>query len=276
MSTGLTVYDSNKFAVLTKGSDLNLAMMENSEGDKFLESDFPRVKTPSGGGLFWTVNAGNGLESKAFIEGVIVYKCRKGILWKSDETSEDKPVLVTDDMKYARLNIPWAEVPEEMQPVLEAHEVPQEALVAAGVAHSDADGNPVRYFYWDGPKKMPYCEFGSATKPGSKGKRAKEYQILYVLRENEALPLRIQLGPTSITPMRKFFIQLNVPHYMAYVKLGLKQEKSSVGKEYSVVVPERTGTLDTASATVLKEKYKDVLQSLHESGKLNLIETAEE
>lgn len=276
MSTGLTVYDSNKFAVLTKGSDLNLAMMENSEGEGFVESDFPRVKTPSGGGLFWTVNAGNGLESKAFIEGVIVYKCRKGILWKSDETSEDKPVLVTDDMKYARLNIPWAEVPEEMQPVLEAHEVPQEALVAAGVAHSDADGNPVRYFYWDGPKKMPYCEFGSATKPGSKGKRAKEYQILYVLRENEALPLRIQLGPTSITPMRKFFIQLNVPHYMAYVKLGLKQEKSSVGKEYSVVVPERTGTLDTASATVLKEKYKDVLQSLHESGKLNLIETAEE
>jgi hypothetical protein len=276
MSTELAVYDSNKFSVLQKGSDLNLAMLENGEGEGFVESDFPRVKTPSGGGVFWTVNAGNGMESKPFLEGVIVFKCRKGILWKSDETSEDKPVLVTDDMKYARLNIPWAEVPEEMQPVLEKHEVPQEALVAAGVNHSDADGNPVRYFYWDGPKKLPYCEFGSATKAGSKGKRAKEYQILYLLRDNEALPLRIQLGPTSITPMRKFFIQLNVPHYMAYVKLGLKTEKSAGGKDYSVVVPERIGTLDKDSAAVFKEKYKDVLQSLHESGKLNLIETSEE
>jgi hypothetical protein len=276
MSTELAVYDSNKFSVLQKGSDLNLAMLENGEGEGFVESDFPRVKTPSGGGVFWTVNAGNGMESKPFLEGVIVFKCRKGILWKSDETSEDKPVLVTDDMKYARLNIPWAEVPEEMQPVLEKHEVPQEALVAAGVNHSDADGNPVRYFYWDGPKKLPYCEFGSATKANSKGKRAKEYQVLYLLRDNEALPLRIQLGPTSITPMRKFFIQLNVPHYMAYVKLGLKTEKSAGGKDYSVVVPERIGTLDKDSAAVFKEKYKDVLQSLHESGKLNLIETSEE
>lgn len=276
MSTELTVYDNNKFAVLQQGSDLNLAMLENSEGEGFVESDFPRVKTPSGGGVFWTVNAGNGMESKPFLEGVIVFKCRKGMLWPTDDVSEQKPVLVTDDMKYARLNVPWEEVPEEMKPVLEAHEVSQEALVAAFLGRSDSEGNPVRYFYWDGPKKLPYCEYGSATKVGSRGKRAKEYQILYLLRENEALPLRIQLGPTSITPMRKFFIQLNVPHYMAYVKLGLKTEKSQGGKDYSVVVPERTGTLEKEAATVFKERYKDVLQSLHESGKLNFVETSEE
>jgi len=276
MSTALVQYQKSDFSVLANGSELAAAMLENGDGAGFLESDFPRVKTPSGGGMFWTINGANGMESTAAIEGVIVFRCQKGILWKADETSDDKPVLVSDDMKYARLNIPWEEVPADMQQVLPNHEVPAEVLKEAGALREDSNGNPVRYFYWDGPNKLPYCEFGSSTKAGSKGKKAKDYQILYVLRRNEALPLRIQLGPTSIMPIRKFFRQLNVPHTMAYVSLGLKVEKSSSGKDYSVVVPTRTATLSPEAAADMKMKYKEELQRMHDAGRLNIVDSAAE
>lgn len=276
MSTGLIQYQKNDFAVLAEGSELAAAMLENGDGSPFMESDFPRVKTPSGGGEFWTINGANGMESTAAIEGVIVLRTQKGVLWKSDETSNEKPVLVSDDMKYARLTIPWDEVPAEFQEVFPNHEVPAEVLKENGVFREDADGNPVRYFYWDGPNKLPYCEFGSSTKAGSKGKRAKDYQILYVLRKNEALPLRIQLGPTSIMPIRKFFRQLNVPHTMAFVSLALKVEKSDSGKDYSVVLPKRIGTLDPDAALVIKTKYKEELQRMADVGKLNIIEASAE
>jgi hypothetical protein len=63
---------------------------------------------------------------------------------------------------------------------------------------------------------------------------------------------------------------------MAYVSLGLKVEKSASGKDYSVVVPQRTGTLDPATASVIKEKYKEELQRMHDAGRLNIVDSAAE
>lgn len=276
MGTEMKLYERDDFLALTAGSDVAEAMAENMDESGFSERDLIQVKTPSGGGVHWAIKGATGQESTPFIEGVIVFRCLKGVLWKSDEQGEDKPVLVSDDMKYGRLTCEWIDVPADMQEVLAKHEVPVETI-RLDVAYKDVPEDMIpRLFYWDGPNKLPYCEFGSSLKAGSKGKRAKDYQVLYVLRKNEGMPLRIQLGPTSIMPMRKFFNQMSdVPHYRAYVKIGLREEKNAKGILYSIVNPERVGVLSKEAGDILKKNYKDVIKAAHERGQLNLVSADE-
>ena len=276
MTTEMKVYDRSDFLALTEGSDVAEAMAENMDANGFSERDLIQVKTPSGGGVHWTIRGATGSESTPFIEGVIVYRCLKGVLWRKDETSNDKPILVSDDMKYAKLVEDWDNVPADMQAVLEKHEVPMETLKIDPLYANIPEENIPRVFYWDGPNKLPYCEFGSSLKGGSKGKRAKDYQILYVLRSNEGMPLRIQLGPTSILPIRRFFNQMSdVPHYRAVVRLGLKEDKNSSGIVYSMVNPERIGVLGKEDGDIIKARYKEVIKKAHEQGQLNLLSADE-
>lgn len=276
MSTALTVIPGSEFAVLNPGSEVAEAMAENRDADEgFSEMDLVQVKTPSGGGVHWTFKGPNGPEAVAALEGIIVYKCKKGILWSGDEASDEVPVLVSDDMKVAKLIMEWDDVPEDMQDVLVKHELPV-ADVQVRFPSMPEEMLP-RLFWWDGPNKLPYCEFGSSTKPGSKGKRAKDKQILYLLRKTDGLPLRIELGPTSIMPMRKFFLQMtNIPHYRAVVKLSLKEEVSANGQKYSVVVPSVVGALSVEEGKIIKERYKDLIAGAHDSQKLTLITANDE
>lgn len=271
MSGEMKLYERTDFLALVPNSDVARAMEMNRDGDEFSEQDLVQVKTPSGGGLFWTIKGATGAEAAAAIEGVIVFRCLKGMLWRSDETSEDKPVLVSDDMKVGRLNIPWEEVPDDMKPVLEDHELTIAEIKNDKRFANVSEDNLPRLFWWDGPNKLPYCEFGSATKTGSKGKRAKDYQILYLLRKNEGLPIRIQLGPTSIQPVRQFFNQMtDVPFVQAVVKLSLKEKTSDSGKKYSIVVMERVGVLPQEVGNDIDEKYRQPIKRAYDAGKLNV------
>jgi hypothetical protein len=270
MSTGLTVYQRNDFLALAEGSDVAEALRENMDEGGFNEQDLVQVKTPSGGGSFWEVNGPSGKEALPYIQGVIVFRCQKGLLWPSEEPGETRPVLMSDDMKTAKLCMDWQDVPTDMQLVLEKHELTAEEVTeCTGII--DPAAQP-RLFWWDGPKKLPYCEYGSSTKPGSKGKRAKDKQILYVLRKNEGLPLRLELGPTSIKPVRQFFNQMSdLPHCRCEVKIGLKQLKNESGKDYSIATFERCAVLDKEAGDMIAHQYKRVIKAAHEAGKLNVV-----
>lgn len=275
MSTEMKVYERTDFMALVPGSDVAEAMEMNRDGDEqFSERDLVSVKTPSGGGLFWTIKGATGAESSAAIEGVIVFRCLKGLLWKTDETGSDLPVLTSDDMKVAKLNIPWEDVPEDMQEVLVNHELTEDEVRSDPRYKHLSEAILPRLFWWDGPKKLPYCDFGSSLKPGSRGKRAKEYQILYLLRKNEGLPLRIQLGPTSIQPVRQFFNQMtDVPFIRAVVRLTLKEEMSETKKAYSRIVLERIGILPSDVGADINKKYRLPIKKAHEAGCLNMAVT---
>jgi hypothetical protein len=271
-STEIALVKRDSFLALTEGSDVAEALRENMDGG-FSEQDLIQVKTPSGGAQFWEIEGPGGVQSAAHITGVIVYRCLKGLLWKSDDPGEDKPVLVSDDMKVANLAIPWDEVPAEMQAVLEKHELTAaEVREYKKISPDIPESSLPRLFWWDGPNKLPYCEYGSSEKEGSKGKRAKDKQVLYVLRRNEGLPLRIELGPTSIREVRRFFAQMSdVPHTRAEVKIGLKKLKSPAGKDYSVVTLERVNILDKEAGDMITALYKRPIMAAHESGKMAVI-----
>jgi len=270
-NTEIALIKRDSFLALAEGSDVAEALKENMDGG-FSEQDLIQVKTPSGGGAFWEIEGPNGLQSTPHITGVIVFKCLKGLLWKSDDPGEDLPVLVSDDMKVARLSMEWDQVPDDMQEVLVRHELtPAEVREHTKITLGE-DADLPRLFWWDGPNKLPYCEYGSSTKEGSKGKRAKDKQVLYVLRRNEGLPLRIELGPTSIKPVRQFFNRMSdIPHTRAEVKLGLKKEKSANGKDYSVVTMERVNILDKEAGDMISRLYKAPIKAAHESGGLTVI-----
>jgi len=273
MAGEMKLYEQSDFLALVPGSAVAKAMaMNRDDGDEFSEMDLVQVKTPSGGGNHWSLKGATGTEMLPYLEGVVVFRCKKGILWPKDETGTDKPVLVSDDMKVAKLMIPWEEVPDHMKLVLPAHEL-TEAEVRSDTRYANVPKETLpRLFWWDGPNRIPYCEFGSSTKPGSKGKKAKDYQIIYLLRKNEGLPVRLQLGPTSIQPVRQFFNGMtDLPMVRAFIKLSLKEKVNDAGQKYSVLVLERTGTLSEETGALIEEKYRNPIKRAYEAGKLNLI-----
>ena len=272
MAGELKVFERTDFLALVPGSDVAVAMEMNRDGEEsFSERDLITVKTPSGGGNHWTVKGTSGTEMLPFLEGVIVFRCLKGNLWKTDETGKDRPVLSSDDMKVARLLIPWADVPADMQLVLPKHELTEAEIRNDSRFANVSPENLPRMFWWDGPNKLPYCEFGSSTKTGSKGKKAKDYQMLYLLRRNEGLPIRIQLGPTSIQPVRQFFNQMtDIPFVRAVVRLSLKEDISAAGKSYSKIVLERIGILPADVGDSINQKYRMPIKAAFDAGRLSL------
>lgn len=70
-------------------------MEMNRDGEEgFSEMDLIQVKTPSGGGLFWTVKGATGTESLPFIEGVIVFRCLKGIFCNGRSDGRDADPVI--------------------------------------------------------------------------------------------------------------------------------------------------------------------------------------
>lgn len=250
MSTGLKVYEPSEFAALSPNSDIALAMRENMEGETFSEMDLIRVKIPTGGSTVWNIEGVSGIEATEAIEGVCVFKAYKGLLWPQLESNgEDKPILVSYDLRTAKLNVPIDDVPEEMMEQLIACELPGHANV----------------YDWT---KLPYTQFG--TGKNGVGKFAKEHLVLFILRKNEGLPLYIQVGSGSLAVMKKFFIRMqNVPYYRAVVSLSLKAGKSTGGQTYAQMAPRLIGTLSPEVGAVVKSQYTDRLKASHEAGRID-------
>lgn len=252
-NTALRVYEESEFTALSANSESALAMRENTDGDSFSEADLIRVKTPTGGGLFWTVDGVSGPENCEAIEGVIVFKAKKGLIWPSDSddaTAKEKPCVVSNDLKYGKLNVPRKEVPSEMMEILDQNEV---------------EGQPGVYDW----ENLPWTQWNTGKK--GVGKYAKEHILLFILRKNETLPLFIQVGAGSVGDIRKFFIRMqNVPYYRAVVSLKLKQAESAGGKTYSKIVPTMIGTLTPEQGEIVKTIYRDRLQASHEAGKISI------
>lgn len=84
----VAVYDRTKFAVLESGtSDIAQILNENLGGEELKPSDLERIKVPSGGGTFWTIND----EPAKSFDGVIVGNVMGRSYWKSKFTGDNVP-----------------------------------------------------------------------------------------------------------------------------------------------------------------------------------------
>lgn len=225
MTTALATVDAGGYLALQAGGEILEAMAANlGEGASLKESDLTRVKTPSGGGTTWSIPSITGDEDCKEIVGVICYMCVRGLLWRSDEPEEGSlPVLMSHDLKTAKLVIDRADVPEDM------------------LADIDAATGPDGEIDWE---KLPQSQFGSGK--NGNGKAVKEQRVLYILREQDTLPIVVAINPGSLKDWGRFVVEMTkagVPYWRAVVGLSLEKEKSTGGSPYSKVVPRLVGVL---------------------------------
>lgn len=117
--------------------------------------------------------------------------------------------------------------------------------------------------------KCPLAEFGSASK--GKGQACKQMKILFILREEDLLPIAIPLPPTSLGPMKKFFVRLTskaIPYYGALIGLSLEKDKNDAGIEYAKVVPSFKEKLSAEQKEIVK-KYSEQLRPTFESARID-------
>lgn len=256
--SGLIKVSANEFAALSPDSMAAIALRENIGNEGFSESDLIRVKTPSGGSMFWTIDGPAGPENTAEIEGVLVFQSLFGILWPTLKSSDDsKPVLETKDMRYAKIR--GAIKRDESGKIISIEGVTDPQMLAV-LSDREKDG----VVEW---QSLPYCEFGTG-KDGN-GKWAKEGRALFILRKGSVLPLLIRTGPSALGVFKKFLTQLEVPYWMAVVGLTLKEEKATSGEKYSLIVPKLKGVLEPEAAAQVKTQYHEKLKAGWEAGNIS-------
>lgn len=248
---------------LDPNSESMMALKANMDGESFGQGDLIRVKTPGSGGTIWTIEGPAGAEAVKAIEGICVFKAKKGVIWASqddDASMEDPPVVVSNDLKIGRLNFDMKEgipdyVPEEMMETLIAHELSEADMVARGLRYQPG------CYDWE---KLPYCQWG--TGKGGRGKYAKEHLLLFMLRPQlgEVLPLFIQAGVASVSALKKFFLHVNCPYNWAFISLGL--EKHDDPKPHSRIVPQLLGKVPPQYRKTIQTMYTDKLKESHEAG----------
>ena len=247
MSTALATIDAGSYLALQSGGEILEAMAANlGEGATLKESDLTRVKTPAGGGTTWTIPGLTGDTETKAITGVLCYMCVRGLLWRSDEPEEGSlPVLVSHDLKTAKLVLDRADVPGGMLADIDA---------ATG-----ADG----LVDWE---KLPQTQYGSGK--GGVGKQAKEQRVLYILREEDTLPIVVPINPGSLKGWQRFVVEMTkagIPYFRAVVELALEKAKSTGGTAYSEVVPRLVGVLTPEQGLSVRKNVTPMAQAAAES-----------
>ena len=82
--------------------------------------------------------------------------------------------------------------------------------------------------------KCPLAQFGSAE--NGKGQACKQMRQLFIVRENDILPLVLTLPPTSIKPAKQYFMRLaskGIKYTHAVTRITLEKAKSGEGITYS-------------------------------------------
>lgn len=107
-------------------------------------------------------------------------------------------------------------------------------------------------------KDCPNNQFGS---DGKNGKACKNGRRIYIMREGDMLPIRIDLAPTGNKPYDKYVENLLLPKKrgqkpmrpgQVITRIGLKLETSKDGIKYSVPTFEAVGVVpDSARAALL-------------------------
>lgn len=227
--TALAVIDGSRFAALAPNSEQRQALAANlAPGERLDEQDLIRVPIPAGGATYWSVPDVTGDYQDDALEGILVYVGYRRILWPSEEPSGNPPVCVSDDLLMGRVR---GELPEEL-------------------AKPWHDGEGLC-------EKCPFNSFG--TSKSGRGKRCKEIRLLFVLRENDAMPIVVNCAPGSLRDLRRFIKRLPVPHWRAVVRFGLESLKNGGGQLYSRIVPTLVGKLDEKTGAEIKRSYTDAI-----------------
>jgi len=247
--------DDAPLAIFRPGAERMIeAMTENLQGDVLELHQLPQAKVPGGGGDRFKIDTGGGAtESDEEIIGVPLGFLNCGYLWGAEEMGDsEKPVLITHDFRYAYME-------NDDIGTLDA-----DILEAARVETDDDKA----WFDWN---KLPYTEFGSGK--NGKGKRAKEFRLIPILRPNKTLPIVVRVPPASVQGCDNFRRgAFDMAYYYHTIRLTLQTVPASAGTpEYSKIVFEcLPDTLTYDQGQMLKGLYVTTLRERHDASTLDV------
>ena len=214
-----------------QGAQELLQVLQEELSDDY-HPEFPTAKTPSSGMTAWSIKATKDDEDPEItktIEGVIVHAHKTNAYWKD---SLDAGGNAQPDCRSLD-----------------------------GVTGIDSDG------FKQNCATCPHNQFGSDA--NGRGKACKNSRVLYVLRQDDYLPIKLTLAPTGNKYYDKYVENLVIPKKRGQkprrtkdvmTKIGLRVETSSGGQKYSVPTFECVGDLDDDSKAAIRG-YADSLVS---------------
>lgn len=116
-------------------------------------------------------------------------------------------------------------------------------------------------------ESCPLNEWGSSLREGSRGKACTERLLLFVVRQDDPLPLVISCPPSSLNALKYYRMHLRVPYWKAITRFALQRETAN-GNTFSVVVPTMVGVLDDEAAAAVKQ-YADQMTSVFSTVRAN-------
>lgn len=194
-----------EYAALARSPEQIKEIIQTNVGQEGLTlMDLDRIKIPAGGATVWSVPTLKGEEHHEEIEGVIVAHKMARAYWERSikETGGGEPPDCSSDDGVAGLG--------------------------------DPGGNC---------SQCPLNVFGTAEGKGKakgRGKACKELRIVFMILPNNLIPVLFMLPPTSIGPMRKYFLKLaseGLPSNGVTTKFCLSAMKNKDGIKYAQANP---------------------------------------
>lgn len=211
--------DDSPYALLRmEPEDARDLLREALGGDSLAFKDLDRIKVPSGGGVTWEVPSLEGEIATKELTGVVIHRATRRSYWPY--SMEDRPE--GDDGR------------------------PTCASVDGELGIGDPGGSCA---------ECPYNEFGSDIK-GGPGKACKETRQVFLLTENDLLPLAVTIPPASLATAKAYFLRLlrnqQSPNEVV-TTLTLSKQKSQGNIGYSRVEFSRSGVLSPAAKQRVRE-----------------------
>lgn len=199
-------YDAGNFALVTRGAEIGDILRENLSGAVIKPFDLDMVHVPSGGGTTWEVPTLDGTESTKELVGVIIgQKIVRGYWKTSYEAAPNTPPDCSSDDGEFGMGDP---------------------LGLGVVARHDCATCQMNA--WESDPK------------GGRGKACAEKKLLFLMRQDDLIPLVVVAPPTSLKPLQNFMLRLGsrgVRYYHAMVGLSLQATQNGAGLKYSVIEP---------------------------------------
>lgn len=221
-STDLVPLDdlAAKYPVLDPASDMAETVAANIGDEEFNVYDLDKVNVPAGGGTSWDLPDGDPTRK---LVGIPVGVIKRRSYWEKSLDEADGPKGPPDCSS-------------------------DDTIRGRGAYGEGSNDNPSGLC-----ATCPMNQFQDTSNGGRSAKPCKEQSNVLLMTEGSALPLVLQLAPTSIKVWRKFMLRLTnkgVKYYRAIVSISLK--KIDGNPAYSVIEPDLDGQIDEENGQKLK------------------------
>ena len=239
-TTEIATVGEVSYAALSAGSRQAAILRANLGDEPMTEMDLVSISTPLGGATTWSYQINGNNETAEELVGLLVAVGKRGELWPTDDPSEKRPVIVSNDLRvgYRVSNDLGTIDPDALE------------------KYRTGDGE----YDWVALSNGP--EFGYGSARNGSGKRVKESRILAILREGDVWPVLVTVGPGSLASWLPFRKRLPCFHYEAVLGLRLEKAKGGAGQPYSMIVPRLVGELSEEQGEVARQLYTEPLTAM--------------